>query len=370
MLRPLFYQWLASFALLLSTAADATPLTPEQPNRPIVIAHRGASGYLPEHTLEAKALAYGMRPDYIEQDLVLSKDDHLIVMHDVYLDHTTNVAELFPGRARKDGRYYAIDFTLAELKQLHVSETFVKSGERIEARFPERFPLWKSSFQLSTLEEELDLIQGLNRSLGYDIGIYPEIKKPYFHHREGKDIASKALAVLKKYGYTGRDRKVYLQCFDAEELQRIKRELMPKMQMDLPLVQLIAATEWGEKQTVSGGKLVNYDYDWMLEPGGIEKIAGYADGIGPWLPMLAQIGKDGQPAPTGLIQLAHAQNLEVHPYTFRADAEQIPPAIGSFNRLLQIYIEQLQIDGLFTDHPDKAVAYLNRRAAELSDTAR
>lgn len=82
----------------------------------MVIAHRGASAYLPEHTLEAKAMAYAMRPDYIEQDLVLSKDDHLIVMHDIYLDSTTNVADVFPGRARDDGHYYTIDFTLEELK--------------------------------------------------------------------------------------------------------------------------------------------------------------------------------------------------------------------------------------------------------------
>lgn len=338
-------------SLLLTLATSAAHAT-------LVIAHRGASGYLPEHTLEAKALAYAMRPDYIEQDLVLSKDDHLIVMHDIYLDHTTNVAEVFPGRARKDGRYYTIDFTLPELKQLQVSETFVRADDQQAAKYPGRFPLGKSSFQLSTFEEEIELIQGLNHTLGYDIGIYPEIKKPYFHHLEGKDISRKVLATLKQYGYIDRRQKVFLQCFDAEELQRIKRSLMPEIQLNLPLIQLIAATEWGEKQVQADGELVNYDYDWMLEPGGMEKIAGYADGIGPWLMMLAHM-EDKQIIPTGLVRRAHARKLQVHPYTFRADSSQIPPATDSFNGLLNVYIERLQVDGIFTDHPDKVVGYIH-----------
>lgn len=351
--------WL-SLALVLSTGtAQATQ----------VIAHRGASGYLPEHTLEAKALAYAMRPDYIEQDLVLSKDDQLIVMHDIFLDETTDVARVFPDRAREDGHYYTIDFTLAELKQLQVTETFVKTDGDRRAKYPNRFPLWKSSFQLSTLEEEIELIQGLNRTLGYDIGIYPEIKKPWFHHREGRDIAALALARLKEYGYVDREQKIFLQCFDAEELQRIKRELMPRLGMDLPLVQLIADTAWGEKKVESGGELVNYSYDWMLEPGGLEKIAGYADGIGPWAMMLAHLEK-GQPVSSGLLQKAHKTKLLVHPYTFRADPEQIPEGLGSFENLLQFFIDNLGVDGLFTDHPDKVVAYLSRTAVPVEPRGR
>ncbi len=104
---------LSLLALACSASVSANPL---------VIAHRGASGYLPEHTLEAKALAYGMKPDYIEQDVVMTKDDQLVVLHDHYLDRVTDVAERFPGRARADGRYYAIDFTLAEIKSLRVTE--------------------------------------------------------------------------------------------------------------------------------------------------------------------------------------------------------------------------------------------------------
>ncbi|WP_308363696.1 MULTISPECIES: glycerophosphodiester phosphodiesterase [unclassified Microbulbifer] len=326
----------------------------------LVIAHRGASGYLPEHTLEAKALAYAMRPDYIEQDLVLSKDNRLIVMHDIYLDDITDVAQVFPGRVRKDGRYYTIDFTLTELKRLRVTEAFRNKDGNIAAKYPRRFPLWQSSFQLSTLEEEIELIQGLNKTLGYDIGIYPEIKNPAFHRREGRDIAVLTLVKLKQYGYTNRNKKIYLQCFDAEELQRIKRELMPQLEMDLPLVQLIAKTGWSEKQVEVQGKLENYDYDWMLQPGGLEKIATYADAIGPWLMMMIASLDDNQVVTTDLVQRAHRNNLVVHPYTFRADSQKIPQQIGSFERLLELFIDQLNVDGLFTDHPDKAVEFISR----------
>ncbi|WP_444891339.1 glycerophosphodiester phosphodiesterase [Microbulbifer sp. DLAB2-AA] len=326
---------------------------------PLVIAHRGASAYLPEHTLEAKAMAYAMRPDYIEQDLVLSKDNHLIVMHDIYLDSTTNVAEIFPGRAREDGHYYTIDFTLEELKKLRVSEAFSIGEDGPQAKYPHRFPLWKSSFQLSTFEEEIELIQGLNKSLGYEIGIYPEIKKPYFHHWEGKDIATIALQKLKEYGYSDKQQKVFLQCFDAEELQRIKFELMPAMGMDLSLVQLIAATSWGEKLIEIDGIIQNYDYDWMLEPGGMRKIASYANGIGPWYPMLIEV-EDGKPRANNIVRRAHRRDLQVHPYTFRADPEKLPEEFDSFNQFLHFAAYQLRIDGIFTDQPDQAVNYLSR----------
>ncbi|SFC82283.1 glycerophosphoryl diester phosphodiesterase [Microbulbifer thermotolerans] len=343
-------------APLLSLASGAFAWKSE---RPVVIAHRGASGYLPEHTLESKALAYAMRPDYIEQDLTLSKDDHLIVMHDIVLDNITNVAQVFPDRARDDGHYYTIDFTLAELKQLKVSEPFVTNGGVQTPKYPQRFPLWNSSFQLSTLDEEIELIQGLNKSLGYNIGIYPEINKPWFHHREGKDIALLTLIKLKEYGYVDRRQNIYLQSFDAEELQRIKWELMPRLGMDLPLVQLIADTEWGEKKVETNGELVNYDYDWMLESAGLQKIAGYADGIGPWNMMLIRL-EGGQPVSTGLAQRARQQNLVIHPYTFRADVQQLPGKFSRFDNLLQLFIRRLGVDGVFTDHPDKAIRVIDK----------
>ena len=183
----------------------------------LVIAHRGASGYLPEHTLESKALAFGQKADYLEQDLAMTKDNKLIVIHDHFLDGLTDVAKKFPNRARKDGRFYVADFTLKEIKTLEMTENFkVEKGKQVQV-YPNRFPMWKSHFTIHTFEEELEFIQGLEKSTGKKIGIYPEIKAPWLHHQEGKDIALETLKVLKKYGYDSKDDLVYLQTFDFNE---------------------------------------------------------------------------------------------------------------------------------------------------------
>jgi len=168
---------------------------------------------------------------------------------------------------RADGRYYAIDFTLAEIKQLSMTEGFsVKNGKTV-ANFPDRFPIWKSSFKVSTLQEEIELIQGLNKSLGYNIGLYPEIKAPWFHRHEGKDISKAVLKVLKDYGYTDKNDNIYLQTFDFNELKRIHDKLEPKLKMDLKLIQLIAETSWNETMEYDKkGQAVPYSYDWMFQP--------------------------------------------------------------------------------------------------------
>ncbi|WP_340613992.1 glycerophosphodiester phosphodiesterase [Xenorhabdus thailandensis] len=326
----------------------------------IVIAHRGASGYLPEHTLPAKAMAYAQGADYLEQDLVMTKDDQLIVLHDHYLDRVTDVAERFPNRARADGRYYAIDFTLPEIKSLKFTEGFdIKDGKKVQS-YPGRFPMGKSDFHIHTFQEELEFIQGLNKSTGKDIGIYPEIKAPWFHRQEGKDITSKVLEVLKQYGYTKKSDKVYLQCFDANELKRIKNELEPKLGMDLKLIQLIAYTDWNETyEQKSDGTWQNYSYDWMFKPGAMKEVAKYADGIGPDYHML--IASDSTPNHiklTGMVKEAHASHLAVHPYTIRID--QLPKYATSGNQLFDIVFDKVNVDGAFTDFPDLAVKFLRK----------
>lgn len=328
----------------------------------IVIAHRGASGYLPEHTLPAKALAYGMKPDYIEQDVVMTKDDQLVVLHDHYLDRVTNVAEVFPNRVRKDGRYYAIDFTLAEIKQLKVTEGFVLDDSgKPKAVFQDRFPIWQSNFSVPTFAEEIEMIKGLNKTLGYNVGLYPEIKAPAFHRHEGKDISKAVLAMLKHYGYTSKADKVYLQSFDPIELKRIDKELMPEMKMDLKLVQLMAYTDWNETMVYQNDKSIPYSYDWMFKAGGMQAIAQYADGIGPWKSMVV----DEKSTPSNIIIMplvtqAKKAGLKIHPYTFRADDGRIPSYAKDFNDMLGIFYNKAKVDGVFTDFPDKAVAFLNR----------
>ncbi|MBC7004625.1 glycerophosphodiester phosphodiesterase [Photobacterium sp. BZF1] len=356
----------ACLAAVIGSALLASPSfaqigTDETNSDKVVVAHRGASGYLPEHTLAAKALAYAMKPDYIEQDVVMTKDDRLVVLHDHYLDRVTNVAEVFPDRARKDGRYYAIDFTLAEIKQLSVTEGFnIKEGKQVQG-FPERFPMWQSDFKVPTFEEEIEMIHGLNKTLGYDIGIYPEIKAPWFHRHEGKDISAAVLKVLKQYGYTSKDSKVYLQTFDFNELKRIHDELMPAMGMDVKLVQLMAYTDWNE--TMEYGKDGNaqpYSYDWMFEPNGMATVGKYADGIGPWKPMVvSDESTKGNIKLTGLVKAAHEAGMQVHPYTFRSDEGRIPAYANDFNDMLDIFYNTADVDGVFTDFPDKAVNFLH-----------
>ena len=123
----------------------------------LIIAHRGASGYLPEHTLESKALAYGMGADYLEQDLVLSRDDIPVVIHDIHLDEVTDVAQVYPERKREDGRFYVIDFDFEELLKLRVTERF--NRETGESVYPDRFPQGSSTFKLHSLQQEIEALQ-------------------------------------------------------------------------------------------------------------------------------------------------------------------------------------------------------------------
>ncbi len=297
----------------------------------IVIAHRGASGYVPEHTLESKAMAHAMNSDYIEQDLVLSKDNIPIVIHDIYLDDVTDVAEKFPDRKREDERFYVIDFTFKELQELNVTERFnPKTGKQV---YPNRFPKGRGNFKLHSLQEEIELIQGLNASRGKNIGIYPEIKKPAFHHQQGKDIATITLKILADFGYKTKQDKCRFQCFDAKELKRVRNEL----QSDLFLVQLIEFPE---------------------ETKQLAHFASYADGLGPWYKQILdkKVGKKWQF--TTLVEEAHKLGLEVHPYTFRAD--QLGE-FSSFEEMMQVLFFEAKIDGAFTDFPDKMVQFLQNK---------
>lgn len=307
----------------------------------IVIAHRGASGYLPEHTLAAKAMAHAMGADYIEQDVVLTKDGVPVVLHDHYLDTVTDVAIRFPARKRQDGRYYAIDFTLAEIKTLRAFERIdLKTGKRV---FPKRFPSGLSDFRVPTLEEEIELIKGLNASTGRTIGIYPEIKAPAFHRAEGQDISKIVLSVLKKHGYSTKQDAVYLQCFDWNETQRIRDTLG----YEGKLIQLIAENDWNEAPGV--------DFEALRQPDGLRAIAKVADGIGPWIAHVV----DATGKPTDLVANAHAVGLHLHPYTLRADA--LPVWAATFDDAMEIVLFTAGADGIFTDFTDLAVSNLATR---------
>ena len=346
-------KWLCFLALAL---IGANTLAADK----LIIAHRGASGYLPEHTLESKALAFGQGADYLEQDLVMTKDNHLVVIHDHFLDGLTDVAQKFPGRARADGKYYVPDFTLAEIRSLQMTENFkTENGKQVPV-YPDRFPLWQGSFKIHTFEEELQFVRGLEKSSGKRIGIYPEIKAPWLHHQEGKDIARATLAMLKKYGYTQKSDPVYLQTFDFNELKRIKTELLPQMGMNVKLVQLVAYSDWGETQARQNGRWVNYDYDWMFKPGAMKEIARYADGVGPaWYMLLDEKqSRPGHIVATPMAADIQTTQLQLHPYTVRR--ETLPPYVRNIDEMYAALFDQAKADGIFTDFPDTLAQYLKK----------
>ena len=310
---------------------------------PIVIAHRGASGYLPEHTLVAKAYAHAAGADYLEQDVVLTRDDIPVVFHDLVLEEVTNVAERFADRRRADGHWYVIDLDFAELQTLQVHERVIPSTGA--AVYPNRFHE-RLDLRIRSLAEELSFIRGLNAATGRHAGIYTEVKSPAWHRAEGKDSSPIILKTLAEFGYVGPDDDVWLQCFDAKELLRIKHELGCR----LKLVQLIGENDWLESDN---------DYDAMRSPAGLADIARYASGIGPWIPhIVTWAGSGAQPEYSTLVRDAHTVGLEVHPYTFRIDdLPEGAPDVESAHRAL---FDVAGIDGLFTDFSDVTLRLLGR----------
>ena len=320
-------------ALLLSLGG----LAAAEP-RPLIIAHRGASGYLPEHTLAAKALAYGQGADFLEQDVVLSKDGVPVIFHDTHIDTTTDVAKKFPGRQRADGRFYALDFTVAELKQLNVSERFnPKTGK---AAFPKRFPVGMGSFQVVTLEEEVLFIQGLNRSTGRNVGLYPELKAPAWHRKEGRDLAATVLPILRKYGYDAKDSACYVQCFELAEIKRLRGELAWKGK----LIMLLGGKGKGPGET---------DFTYLQTDAGLAELAKLVDGIGPPISSYVTGKTPAERQVTDLASRARKAGLLSHPYTLRAD--ELPKCVTSVNELLRVLFDEAKVDGLFTDFPDLCI---------------
>lgn len=262
-----------------------------------VIAHRGASGYLPENTLPAYAFGYGQGADWIEPDVVLTADDVPIALHDDTLERTTNVATHYADRRREDGRYYAADFDYAQIARLRV----------VEAR-PNRYP--HATFRVPRLEDVMQLVHGLNQTTGRNVGVYPELKHP----ERQPGLADAVLAVVSRYEVA-----VRLQSFDAR--------VLAKLTTDHPRVQLVRdATQ--------------------TDDGGLDQIATYAAGIG--------VSTFALTDDATLVARAHARGLLVHAFTLRADDER---RVGSFVDEV-IGLAAHGVDGVFTDHPDQVIAAL------------
>ena len=306
--------------LLLTTAALLVGCVPDSPNGtamtgdrpgPLLVAHRGASGYAPEHTIAAYELAIEQGADIIEPDLQITSDGQLIALHDLTLERTTNVAEVFPDRFREEvergrpvRRWYANDFTLEEIRRLD-------AGSWLDPRF--------AGARVPTLTEVIEVARGR-------AGLFPETKAPEVYGERGHDMERLLLAELRAHGLDRRGADpatpVYLQSFSPESLRVLRQELS----VDLHLTLLIAAD-------AGAG-------DWISEEG-LARVRGFADGIGPSKSILLE--------DPGVVERAHAAGLTVIPYTFRAnDTGDFPTPADE----MAYFLFDLGVDGLFTNEPD------------------
>jgi glycerophosphoryl diester phosphodiesterase len=327
---------------------------------PLVIGHRGASGYRPEHTLASYRLAIEMGADYIEPDLVSTKDHVLVTRHENNIADTTDVAahpEFASRRTTKtiDGNpmtgWFTEDFTLAELRTLRAKE-----------RLPDLRPAntaFDGLYQVPTFQEVIDL----GKRAG--VGIYPETKHPTYFDSIGLSLEEPLLATLRANGLTGPRAKVFIQSFETANL----RELRARTR--LPLVQLIDATGRPYDFVVSGDPRTYAD---LVTPAGLAEIATYADGIGPNKDLIIPRDSAGNLLePTSLVRDAHREGLVVHPWTFRRENNFLPldfrqgnPASPEFLRApgdlpaeLRLFF-RLGVDGVFSDNADVAVATRHR----------
>ncbi len=341
--------------------------------RPLVIGHRGAHGYLPAHTLEGYALAIELGADFIEPDLVSTKDGHLIARHEPNMIATTDVASRpeFASRRRTavidgaaDEGFFASDFTLAEIKRLRAVQDF--------AERPQQF---NGKFEVPTLEEIIALAKRKSEEKGRPIGIYPEVKHSTYHKSIGLPIEKRLVAILSAAGWNHRDAPVIIQSFEQSNLKEL-RKLTP-----LRLIQLIDANDVNPDGSLDFTAPFDRPFDWtasgdprllartfgfLVTDEGLREVKTYADGIGPWKRYIVSTVAANLPGPgeaslkllpaNNLIDRAHKVGLFVHTWTFRNEQRRLVSdyAGNPVNEYLQFY--RLGIDGLFSDFADTAVA--------------
>jgi glycerophosphoryl diester phosphodiesterase len=371
----------AALTALIAVAAPASAQTFRtlDGKPPLVIGHRGASGYLPEHTLEAYKLAIEQGADFIEPDLVMTKDGHLIARHEPMLGSTTDIADKpeFGSRKRKmlvDGvetdDWFAGDFTIAEIRQL-----------RAKQQMKERDQSHNGEFVIPTLQEIIDLAKAESARTGRSIGVYPETKHPTFHAAIGLPLEGSLVAVLNQNGWTDKSAPVIIQSFETANLKYLRRLT------NVRLVQLVDADD----VAADGGIVLKAPYDKpydfavtgdrrtfkdLLTKDGLKEIKTYADGVGPWKPYLIPsrqtLGTDGKPVdingdgkvddqdrtmmpPTNVIADAHAAGLFVHTWTFRSEARRLASDFRGDPAAEYRMFYAAGVDGLFSDFPDTAV---------------
>lgn len=318
---------------------------------PIVIAHRGASGYRPEHTLASYGLAIELGADYIEPDLVATRDGHLIARHEPLLDDTTDVKsrpEFASRRTTKtlDGKqvtgFFASDFTLAEIRRLRAVQPNAARSKEYDGKFV-----------VPTFEEILDLVQQESARRGRPIGIYPETKHPAFHLALGLPLEDRLIEALQRRGLNQAGAPIFIQSFESANLQYLR----PRTQ--LPLVQLMDRGALIHDD--SGTRVVSVDipdhgdHRGGERPTSLADVAKYANAIGPWKRLiLRDVGRPDL-LTTSVIEQAHAVGLRVHAYTFRNEPATLAPEYENdpLNEYRRFY--ELGIDGVFSDFADTAL---------------
>ena len=369
---------LLSAAALLQACGGGSVETPKyktlQGEAPLVIGHRGASGSLPEHTLEAYKLAIEQGADFIEPDLVMTKDGELIARHEPMLDDTTDVADKFPASRRStkmmDGvsttAFFASDFTLAEIRTLRAKQP--------RASRPQQF---NGLYIVPTLAEVISVAKSESTRLGRTIGIYPEVKHSTFHAGIfGANVFEDKLVSQLHTAYgNSSGAPVFIQSFEVANLRYLNTKT------DIRLVQLIDADDVNADGSMALVAPYRQPYDFvvsgdprlfsdLLTSAGLDFVKTYADAIGPWKPYLVKTVADGVErtgdttltindrnvvGSTGVIEMAHAKGLLVHTWTFRNDASGY--GFKDPKAEMQFYMN-LGIDGVFTDFPATGVAAL------------
>lgn len=371
---------LATAALLAACGGDdGTPTL--LGDKPLVIGHRGASGYLPDHTLEGYRKAIELGADFIEPDLVATKDGVLVARHEPNITGTTDVAQRPEFAARKTKKtvdgvqeegWFVSDFTLAELKTLRAIQPLA-----------ERDQAYNGKFQIPTFEEVLDLAKSESARLGRSIGVYPETKHPTYHVNLGLKLEDRLLAILEKYGYTSKAEPVIVQSFEVANLKYLRTKTQVR------LVQLVDADDVNPDGSMSLVAPYDKPFDFavagdprtfasLLTPAGLKEVKTYADGIGPWKPYLipskqVDANNDGKPddlngdgkiderdrvmlPPTDVVKNAHAAGLFVHAYTFRSEPRRLASDFKGDPKAEYKLFYNLGVDGVFSDFADHAKA--------------
>jgi glycerophosphoryl diester phosphodiesterase len=383
-MRTLHVRLLALVAVIMVLGPPAVAAGHDRQHRPLVIGHRGAAGYLPDHTLQGYQLAIDLGADYIEPDLVSTKDGVLIARHEPNLIATTDVASKFPLRRHlemidgvvEDG-YFARDFTLKEIKTLRAVQPF-----------DFRSPRFNGKFEIPTFDEILDLVARNERRLHKTIGVYPETKHPTYHQSHRLPLEGKLIAALNRHHLNHKGAAVFIQSFEQSNLKQLNK-MTP-----LPLVQLVDANDVNPDGSLDYTAPFDRPYDWTASndpkllartfgffatDAGLAEIRTYADVISPWKRYIvssvpADLNHNGKAddengdgivgdepdrkalPPTDLIQRAHAHGLRIHTWTFRDEQRYLLSDYrdNPLEEYLQFY--GLGIDGVFSDYSGSAVA--------------